>query len=1839
MGDENSLGFGGRRGSDWACRKVWDLRWPLTTSRIALITLSAAALVAPLPAYAANINVASSSDLVNAINNAAAGDTITFTSKITLNTNLPQISKNVTINGGGFALDGNSQYRAFSVTSGAVAINNLTIANTVAKGGGGGNSQTWGGVFWKLWGGGGGGGAGLGGGLFVGSSASVTVTNVSFTKDQAIGGAGGTTSGFNVITPGGGGGGGRLGDGSSANSTSGYGGNGGPGGGGNGGTYFSSGPTSATAGGFGGGGGGGEYNGKGQAGGFGGGGGGSGNFNPTGCGGCTQQLPAANGGWGGSNGNAYTAGNGAGLGGAIFVQQGGTLTFGGPLTVASNTTTGGSNGGATAPGLSAGSGLFLQGNGSFTFAPGAGQTQTVSDVIADQTGAAGSGGSWAIVKNGGGTTVLTGKNQYTGGITVNSGVLQGDTSSLLGNVVDNASLVFDQAADGTFANAISGSGSLTKSGAGILTMKGAATQTGATTVNGGVLALTSGLPGGGSILLNGGQIGAADGASFTLAKNISVGAVGSGLYAGSGGSVTASGVISGGQLTKGGAGTVTLTGVNTFDGASVTGGVLRAPTDASFGKAGASIVLNGGSVGTTTNTVSNANFSHNLTLAGNGGVDVALNPVTWSGVISGTGQFIKSGTGQLQLTANNTYSGGTLVNGGTLWVAADAPLGATTGGVTLANGGALRSSATFATARGFTLGAGGGTISVDPSQTLTLNGIVSGGALTKGNSGTLALTGANTYGNTIINGGAVIGNATSIRGNVALGGSTSVTFDQASDALFGGAITGGGSLLKTGAGQLTLSGANTYSGGTTVSGGGLVGTTQSLQGAIVDNALVAFAQGVAGSYSGVISGSGNVQVSGAGSVKFTGDNTYTGLTTVYGGGTLLLGSSTSLPTGGAVTINGGAIGVDGSNVNLGNAVKLGSTNPSGFYVAGTAGSSLLVSGVVSGGQLTKTGAGTATLNAINTFDSVNVLGGTLLFTTDDNLGKAGSAITVSGGGAVGTTNAAAPNMTETRNLVLAGNGGVSAGTQPLIWAGGISGSGQFVKSGAGPLQLTGLNTYTGGTLIGSGTLIVGNDSALGQSGTAVSIANSAAFQANGSFQTNRNFSLGTGSLIIVDPSKLLDVNGIVSGYNLTKIGGGTLQLDGANTYAGNTLINQGTVAGSAATIRGNVTFGGIASDPVSVTFNQFTDGTFGGAITGRGSLLKTGKGALDLTGANTYTGGTTVQAGTLQGNSASLPGNIANQAALVFNQGSNGTYAGNVSGSGTFTKIGSGKLLTTGAIAAGGGSYVQGGTLSVNGSLTSPQILVDGPTSILGGNGDINGNVKTINGGRVAPGNSIGTLIFNGSLTIDQGRLDMEIAPGGKSDKIILTGPKGVLTFGVGTLNAIFEPGLYSPTTYTLVTTSQGVQGSIDALATENLPPNFIPYAYNTANDVYLKLTAALGYGDPLSVNQQALTGPLDTIYNATGVLPSNFANIYALNGSNLGAVLNQASGEAATGLRWSAVQMTNQFLSLMLDPFVDGRGGVAGLSASPFGGFFPDSASPSGAAGNAASLPTHKMSPATVSPWTAWAAAYGGAGYTGGDPWGVGSHSLTDRAGGVVAGLDYHANPNTVFGLALAGGGTNWQLGDGLGGGNSEAFQVGVYGASHWGPMYVGGALSFTNHWASTDRNVLGENLTSNFNAQSYGARVETGYRVATAYGAISPYVAGQAQSFNAPSYAEQGYYINSFALGYGSTSDADERSELGLRYDAQTLVNGDMTLAFRGKVAWAHDWFSNPALSATFLDVPGASFVVAGATPSRDLALISAGLELQLAKGISLQAKFETELGGNSTTYAGAGTMRYAF
>ncbi len=294
---------------------------------------------------------------------------------------------------------------------------------------------------------------------------------------------------------------------------------------------------------------------------------------------------------------------------------------------------------------------------------------------------------------------------------------------------------------------------------------------------------------------------------------------------------------------------------------------------------------------------------------------------------------------------------------------------------------------------------------------------------------------------------------------------------------------------------------------------------------------------------------------------------------------------------------------------------------------------------------------------------------------------------------------------------------------------------------------------------------------------------------------------------------------------------------------------------------------------------------------------------------------------------------------------------------------------------------------------------------------------------------------------------------------------------------------------------------------------------------------------------------------------------------------------------------------------------------------------------------PVYKASVAYEPRWTSWGAAFGGGSTTNGDPTSAGTDSVSAHTGAFAAGLDYHVAPDTIVGVALAGGGLNWSLGAGLGGGRGNTFLAGLYGSKQSGPAYVSGALTFSSNWMTTSRSIAvagPDTLTASFNAQSFGGRLESGYRVPAAMAFnITPYAAVQAQSFHSPGYSETGTLgtADPFALTFNAQRATVVRTELGSRFDKMFAQADASTINLFGRLAWAHDWQSNPNLAATFIGLPTATFVVNGAAPPTDLALLTAGAEWRWRTGWSMMAKFDGELAGRSQTYTGTGQIKYSW
>ncbi|MBV8112591.1 MAG: autotransporter domain-containing protein [Hyphomicrobiales bacterium] len=811
----------------------------------------------------------------------------------------------------------------------------------------------------------------------------------------------------------------------------------------------------------------------------------------------------------------------------------------------------------------------------------------------------------------------------------------------------------------------------------------------------------------------------------------------------------------------------------------------------------------------------------------------------------------------------------------------------------------------------------------------------------------------------------------------------------------------------------------------------------------------------------------------------------------------------------------------------------------------------------------------------------------------------GAGITINGGSATINNNFA----------LLEFNGSSTAGSATINNLGGLV---QFFGSstaGTAAITTTGNQIQFFDTSTAGNATITNNNGIFFQDS---STAGSASITNNGSANIIFNSASSAGSATITHNS-----NGTI--FFNDNSSGGTVRLivnAGAVDFSGLTSI--GTTAGS---FEGSGTFF-LGSKTIAVGGNNLSttvsgvirDGGFAGG-TG-GSLVKEGTGILTLSGTNAYTGSTTVNAGALIVN-----GSIASSSLTTVNSGA--------------ALIGSGTV---------GSTVVNSGAFLVPGPVGTP-----------------------------------GTMTVAGNLAFQSGAIYVvQVNPATAS----ITNVSGTASLA-GTVGAIFFPGTYMERSYPIVTAGGGVSGTFNNLLTVGLPTDFQASLSYTANTALLNLRAQLvpeptptppptppplptppSPVPPLSVapapppptftvNQLNVGHAIDNFFNNGGALPPAFVSLFNLTGSNLTTALDQLSGEAATGAQKVAFQLTDQFLGLMLDPFVDGRCGIGRTDYPPLGfardcetrpsalGFAPERETmpPAIALAYASVLkePRAPLAPVYEPRWTAWAGAYGGSNRTTGDGAIIGSHDLSARTVGGAAGLDYHLTPDAVVGFALGGGGTDWSLSQGLGGGKSDAFQAGLYGATRWGPAYLAADFAFTNHWMSTDRLAVGDHLTADFNAQSYGGRLEGGYRFGMLYGGITPYAAIQAQSFHTPGFTETDVIANGFGLAFGSRDATDTRSELGTRFDRVLAVYSNAVLALRGRVAWAHDWVSDATLMPVFQSLPGASFIVNGATLPKNSAVTSAGAELRLANGVTLLAKFDGEFASHSSTYGGTGTLRY--
>jgi outer membrane autotransporter protein len=647
---------------------------------------------------------------------------------------------------------------------------------------------------------------------------------------------------------------------------------------------------------------------------------------------------------------------------------------------------------------------------------------------------------------------------------------------------------------------------------------------------------------------------------------------------------------------------------------------------------------------------------------------------------------------------------------------------------------------------------------------------------------------------------------------------------------------------------------------------------------------------------------------------------------------------------------------------------------------------------------------------------------------------------------------------------------------------------------------------------------------------------------------------------------------------------------------------------------------------------------------------------IDVLGTLTTTAGTATATaanfrGTLNvgngGSSGTLLGGVTMQDAgtlLNFNRSDNVTYAGRITGAGSVEQTGGGTLTLSGASAYTGATTVSGGGLIVNTSIASSSGLTVANNAFVGGTGTLPTTVIN-SGGTLAPGNSIGAIAVQGNLTFNAGSTyAVEFSPTA-SDR---TNATGTATINGGTVQATALPGSFSARTYTIINATGGVTGTFGSLVVDGAPLGSgarNPHLTYDANNVFLVLdpgTITLPAGT--SGNQRSVATGINNAVLAGTTVPAGFDAILSLTGPALTNALSQLSGPAPTGASLSAVQMMNAFLSLTLNPYGGAPGGNPGALGYARAMGASETLPQEVADAYAAAMPVKAPPSAIALPaqrWSLWGQVFGGRNKTDGDAI-AGTSDTTAKAWGFAAGADYRVSRDTVIGFALAGGETNWSVSGNLGGGRSDVFQAGVYGSHRFGAAYVSGALAYAWYDMKTERTVIVggfDILRGDFNANSFGGRIESGYRFATRHVGITPYAAAQVQHFKTPSYTETSLTLSPFALSFASQSTTATRVELGSWFDQAFALNSGNAVALRGRLAWAHDEGNNGGISTVFQSLPGSNFIVNGAKPASDLALVSAGAELRLRSNVSLAARFDGELASRAQTYAGTGTARYVW
>jgi outer membrane autotransporter protein len=1379
--------------------------------------------------------------------------------------------------------------------------------------------------------------------------------------------------------------------------------------------------------------------------------------------------------------------------------------------------------------------------------------------------------------------------------------------------------------------------------------------------------------------------------------------------------VTGALVGTGGGLTKVGTGTLTISGLNnTYSGGtSVTGGTVAVKSDTNLGTG--PLTLDGGTLQALASG-GGINSSKLITLNSGGGTFSADSTTSslLSGAISGPGSLTTEGAGTLVLTGANIYSGGTHINGvivdgnlvGDLSVVSDSNLG--TGPLSF-DGGTLEILSTesgLTSSKAITLSNNGGTFQTDAGTTSTFSGAISGdgsldsllGLLRKNGPGTLVLTGANTYsGRTIVQGGLLqVGSSTALSPNagmvlfstldlhgfdssvVFLIGSGTVTNNGASSAgltvgsnvagaitTFDGMLTDGSSplslIVTNGATQLTLTGANTYSGGTQlVNGGEIVVQDNSNLGTgpllfdggnlfLFGFSVTTFDKPVTlnsgggtftvgffstATLSEQVTGPGALTEFGVGTLVLTAVNDYSGGTNIVLG-TVEVNGDSNLGSG-PLSFDSGTLEALGPRGGISSSKAITLLSGGGTFLADAGTISTLSGPIIGEGSWTKDGLGTLILAGVNTYrGATNVLLGTL---------EAGSTSSFSRNSAFNVTSVLDLNAFNNTIGSLSGtgivtnNGGspakltVGLDNTNTIFSGSLkdgSGGLALTKRGLGTLILGGTNTYSGATHVTGGILEAGSSTALsahsaftvtsrlelnGFSNTIASLAGTGTVSNQGATLANLtvggdNSSTTFSGVLIDGPSSLA----------LTKRGKGTLTLTGFNTYRGGTNFNQGTLAvnGGQSLGTGPLNFGGGTLEALAtgqgITANQTitlnggggtfladlgTTSLFSGTVSGAGSLTKDGPGKLTLTALNTYSGGTNINGGTLAVNGDP---NLGTGPLALSSSTLEVLPNGGIVSHKSIRLTGSGGTILTDA---GSASRLEGGISGVG------QLTKDGPGKLI----------------------LAGANTYSGGTTLKAGTLTVQGAQALGFGNVVVNG---------GTLNAdpqaINVRGQYTQTAGgTLQLQIAGAQpGQYDTL--------------NVAGNAQLDGTLQL-----ISLRFRPKAGNLLTLVTTGGAVSGQFARfvdpfvnwdgphsaaklLYQPNSVQL-LFLNSGSAGSVTGLTaYYEISFSNaniQRLNLegRMDDLHLGSNGFS--SNMKVNGATLNTDDRSGSDGKSSKTVVEPiLQPGPENRWGVWMTGFGDFVSVDAD---ANANGYNFTTGGVSLGLDYRLANELVIGV-MGEYAHTWTALQPSGNLDVNSGRGGLYATWSRRGIYLNGAIYGGHNNYASSRPGLAGLATGTTDGAELSTFVSGGYDFHFGSLTVGPTAALQYTYATMNGFSENGS-LAPMQIESGSANSL--RSDVGFRLFYQWQI-GKVLIGPSLKAVWEHEYlYSALPITAGFVGVPGSSATFFGPAEGHDSAIVSTGVSVQWTPTWTIYANYDGQLGRkNYDSNAVTGGFRIGF